>query len=171
MDETKCSRLICDIGSGDTDALRELYDEKSKAVFSYALSIVRNVHLAEDVTQDVFVKIKLGAGKYKAENASNGWILKLTKNTALDALKKQNHETPVDLFFEETPDCGSDDIEDTLLLKYALQKLTKTERQIVMLYLVAGLSQKEIANQLHLPVTTINWKYRSGLKKLALILE
>ena len=89
MNEVKCNMLLNDIATGSMKALSELYSEMNRAVFSYALSIVRNRQLAEDITQDVFVKIKFGAEKYISNVNPNGWILKLTKNTSFDALKMQ----------------------------------------------------------------------------------
>lgn len=171
MDESKCNQILSKIAAGNIDAFRELYSGMSASIFSYALSIVRNRQLAEDVMQDVFVKIKLNADKYKDGKSPNGWVFKLTQNTAYDALKKQHHEVPVDISQEEIPDCDNESMENRLILKSALENLTKTERQIVMLYLAVGISQKEIAGILGLPVTAVNWKYRVGIKKLAFLLK
>jgi len=171
MNEVKCNMLLNDIATGSMKALSELYSEMNRAVFSYALSIVRNRQLAEDITQDVFVKIKFGAEKYISNVNPNGWILKLTKNTSFDALKMQKHELPSDLISNEATDFDQDKIADKLLLNEAMEKLTQNERQVVMLYLVAGVSQKEIANVLKRPVTAVNWYYRTGIKKLSAFLE
>ncbi len=171
MEDSICDSLLIKIATGDTDALKELYTEMNKTVFCYALSIVKNKPLADDITQDVFVKIKLNSDKYQTDKSPTGWILTLTKHTAFDALKKQKRELPLDLYTEEIAGLSDDDLDDSLMLKGALEKLSLTERQIIMLYLVAGVPQKNIAKLLSLPATTVNWRYRTGLKKLADILE
>jgi RNA polymerase sigma factor (sigma-70 family) len=171
VDETRCDKLLQEIAMGDTTAFRDLYSEMHKNVFSYALSIVRNTQLADDISQDVFVKIRTSADKYAAGKNPVGWILTLTRNTAFDALKKQKHEMPFDVIQDDVSEYSADNIADNILLKEAMERLTKVERQIVMLYLVVGISQKEIAGLLKLPLTTVNWKYRVSIKKLAAILK
>lgn len=171
MDEVKCDKLLHDIAIGSTDAFCELYSEMNRVVFCYAISLVRNRELAADITQDVFVKIRLCSQKYVSGKNPNGWILILTRNTAFDALKKQKNELPLDFLPDDTSDFSPNDMLDNILLKEAMERLSKIERQIIMLYLVAGIPQKDIAKLLKLPVTTINWKYRSSIKKLAQILK
>lgn len=172
MNEIKCNKLLNEIADGSDDALSELYSEMNKAVFTYALSIARNKQLAEDITQDVFVKIKFGAKKYVSNINPNGWILRLTRNTAFDSLKMQKHELPSDFSQDEqSNDFDQDKISNRILLKDAMEKLSSNERQVVLLYLVAGVSQKEIASVLKLPVTAVNWYYRAGIKKLSASLK
>lgn len=171
MDEEKCGRLLEEAAAGGTEALASLYREAGRAVFTYALSIARAKALAEDITQDVFVKIRLGAAGYRPNGHACGFLLRLTRNTAYDLLRQRRHELPCEP--EEAPvpmEPGAGD-DDRLLLREALEHLPGTERQIVLLYLVAGVPQKEIAAALRLPVTTVNWRYRAGIKKLARILK
>jgi RNA polymerase sigma factor (sigma-70 family) len=170
LDEEKCAMLLSAATAGSSQALAELYSEAGRMVFAYALSIVRSKQLAEDVTQDVFVNICLGVSGFTSRGKACGWLLRLTRNTAFDILKKRKHELPCELLDgpaqEETPDS-----EERLMLREALERLSGTERQIVMLYLVAGIPQKEIAAVLKLPMTTVNWRYSVGIKKLARILK
>ncbi|MDR3551528.1 MAG: RNA polymerase sigma factor [Clostridia bacterium] len=178
MDEAKCGALLGEVSAGSTQALAELYTEAGRAVFAYALSIVRSRQLAEDVTQDVFVRIRLTAGHYTPRGHACGWIMRLTHNTALDLLKKRTHELPEDTLStdeapgnslaEATREVSADEM---LMLREALEKLPRMQRQIVLLYLVAGIPQKEIARVLRLPVTTVNWQYRASLKKLSNLLN
>jgi len=172
MNEVKCNLLLNEIADGSDDALSELYLEMNRAIFTYALSIVRNKQLAEDIAQDVFLKIKFGAKKYVSNINPNGWILRLTRNTAFDSLKMQKHELPSDFSNDAlSTDFDQDKIANRLLLKDAMEKLSSNERQVVMLYLVAGVSQKEISGVLKLPVTAVNWHYRAGIKKLSASLK
>lgn len=175
MDEERCAALLPKAAEGGTEALAELYEEAGRAVFAYALSILRSKPLAEDVEQDVFVKIRLGTARWEARGSACGWLLRLTRNAALDLLKKRGHELPCELP-ELTPpeDTGRPeeaDADDRLVLRAALETLPLTERQIVLLYLVDGVPQKEIAGILRLPAAVVNGRYRAGLKKLARALK
>ena len=174
MDEEICGPLLEKAASGSAGALAELYAHAGRAVFAYALSIVRIRPIAEDVTQDVFVRIRLGNTGYTPRGQACGWLLRLTRNIALDAIKKQGHELSCEEPFVQwvgQPGEQTGALEDSLVLREALERLSESERQVVMLYLVAGVPQKEIAGFLKLPVTAVNWHYRAGLKKLARILK
>lgn len=170
MDEGKCGALLAEIGAGSPEALAQLYEESARAVFAYALGIVRSRQLAEDVTQDVFVKIRLGAEKYVPSGHAGAWILRLTRNTSLDLLRRRRHEEPLTEHSEKAEKPAISD-EDRIVLRAALEGLPPLERQVVFLYLVAGIPQKEIARSLSLPAASVNWKYRAALKKLARILK
>lgn len=67
-----------------------------KDVLLFALSITRNLMLAEDVRQETFVKIYRQAGKYSAGTNALGFVFTVTKNTALDMLRHARHEIPND---------------------------------------------------------------------------
>jgi RNA polymerase sigma-70 factor (ECF subfamily) len=170
LDEIKCNKLIKDISLGSNEALAELYTETKRAVFAYSLSIVRNKQIAEDVTHDVFIKIRLNSGKYHSNINSIGWILTITRNICFNVLKKQKHELIIEIDGNRT-DLSQEDLDDNLILKSAMSKLSQLERQIMIMYLVVGISQKEISKLLKLPITLVNWKYREGIRKLSNILK
>lgn len=167
MDAILCNKLLAEISSGSDEALAKLYREMSTPIFAYALSIVRNKHLAEDVMQDTFIKIKLNASKYKTNVNPNGWVYKIVKNLSFDALKKIKHETPMDIQLDSSKNCDTEEVIDNLIFENSLRILSTTERQIIFLFFVAGNSQVEIAKILKLPLSTVNWKYRSSIKKIS----
>jgi RNA polymerase sigma-70 factor (ECF subfamily) len=170
VDNVRCDNILTDTIKDSRDILTEIYLEMNFKIFSYALSIMRNRQLAEDITQDVFIKLKLNINKYKSSCNPTGWLLRITRNCCFNILKRQKYESVSDISDPNNKDFNKDfnddEVIDNLLLKEAMEKLSFNERQIVMLYLVVGLTQKEIANLMRLPVTTINWKYRAALKKL-----
>lgn len=168
MDADLCNSLLEDIAAGDLNALEKLYELMQKDVLLFALSITRNLMLAEDVRQETFVKIYRHAGKYTAGTNAMGFIFTVTKNTALDMLRHARHEIPNDEALWNTA-CNTqeNDVIDKLLLKQVINELNSHERQILLLHLVSGYSHKEIASLLHLPVTTVQWRYRTALQKIS----
>ena len=71
---------IKDISKGDKEALSKLYEVTKSSVYGFALSILKNMHDAEDVLQEVYVKIYENASLYQANKKPLAWILKITKN-------------------------------------------------------------------------------------------
>ena len=89
MEERRNKELLSQIARGDEEAFAALYKETRKDIFAFALSILNNYHDAEDVMQEVFVKVKLQARVCESFKNANGWLIKVTKNTALDLIKKK----------------------------------------------------------------------------------
>lgn len=164
-------QLILRVASGDRDAFAELYHRTDSAIYGFILSILKNRHDAEDVMQDTYLNISMGAVAYKAQGKPMAWILTIARNLARMKLREQKHASPTDLSeleFAVPPDSSS---EDRAVLEAVLKLLTNEERQIVMLHAVAGLKHRETADLLELPLATVLSKYRRALKKLKWGLE
>ncbi|MBR2974190.1 MAG: hypothetical protein IKC47_00400, partial [Clostridia bacterium] len=65
MNKLMLNLLIYRVKQGDEDAFDKLYQQTHKGVFSYVYSIVQNYHVAEDITQDTFIKVKLNVHSYR----------------------------------------------------------------------------------------------------------
>ena len=172
MDADLCNSLLGKIAAGDLTALEKLYELMQKDVLIFALSITRNLMLAEDVRQETFIKIYKQAGKYSAGTNALGFVFTVTRNTALDMLRHARHEIPSDeALWNIAYNTRENEIVDKLLLKQVITELKAHERQILLLHLVSGYTHKEIANLLHLPVTTVQWRYRIALQKVSRIVN
>ena len=172
MDADLCNSLLGEIAAGDLAALAKLYELMQKDVLLFALSITRNLMLAEDVRQETFVKIYRQASKYSAGTNALGFVFTVTKNTALDMLRHARHEIPNDeALWNTTYNTRENDVVDKLLLKQVITELKPHERQILLLHLVSGYTHKEIASLLHLPVTTVQWRYRKALQQISRIVN
>ncbi|MBE6672136.1 MAG: sigma-70 family RNA polymerase sigma factor [Ruminococcaceae bacterium] len=160
--------LLSAIASGNKKALEQLYTLCSPAVYSFALSILRNEEDAKDVLQDSFVALYRQAEKYRPKGNPMAWILTITKNLCLMKLRqrKKDGDTPLeDLAFTlSAPEDSSP--EDKIVIEAALNSLSSEERQIVILHAVAGLRHREIAKILDLALPTALSKYNRALKKL-----
>ncbi len=156
------------IAGGDKEALARLYQETGTAVYSFALSLLKNVQEAEDVQQDVFLKIWQSSAGYRPQGKPLAWIFTITRNFALMRLREQTREvvmSPEDwqtMFADRT----QMNEEDRIIWQSVLEILSPEERSIVMLHVTAQLKHREIAQILDLPLATVLSKYSRALKKL-----
>ncbi len=165
--------LLYNIAGGDKDSLAELYRNTKTAVYAMALSIMKNANDAQDITQDVFVRIWDNADKYRAKGSPMAWILTVTRNLAYMKLRRMSKQAPLDREqWQAIPDEVADlSPEDRHILQEALAVLGDEERRIVMLYAVAGLKFREMASLLEMPLPTVLSKYHRALKKLRALMK
>lgn len=178
------------IAEGDKEAFICLYDQSRNAVFSYALSLLRNYEDAEDAAQDTFLKIRSAAHLYKPMGKPMAWVITITRNICLMRLREQkkNAAWPMDDLDvyagaragghaglhadRDNPGLAAfGDAEDRLVLAKAMEQLAQDECQIIFLHAVSGLRHREIAGIVGMPLNTVLSKYRRGLKKLRQSLE
>lgn len=159
---------IAGIAAKDTAALARLYRETGKAVYGFALSVLKNTQDAEDVLHDCFLAIYSGAGEYRSADKPMAWILTITRNLCLQRLRERKRTT--DIPEEDWERClkGCDGAapEERLFLAECMSMLSDEERQIVVLHAVAGFKHREIGKLLELPLSTVLSKYNRALKKL-----
>ena len=165
--------LLKSIQSGDRDALAALYHEVSSSVYSFSLSILKNVHDAEDVLQDCFIRIYQSADQYHSTGKPMAWIMTIAKNHCYKLLRQRQKTT--DLSLEDWKDDPSlvtyIQSDNKLLLNYCMKLLSDQERQIVVLHAVSGFKHREIASMLGLALPTVLSKYNRAIKKLKNQLE
>ncbi len=163
------------------EAFAQLYDRHATRLFSLAVRILRDVHEAEDVLQEAFTKIWERATQYHAAAGQPlTWMLCLTRNKAIDRLRKRGR-TPdavvtsedssvllMNLPAEHVSVTGSD---DAALVRSALGVLNAEQRQAIELAFFGGLTHTEIAAQLGEPTGTIKARIRRGMLLMRDILE
>lgn len=166
------SRMLEDairgIAAGDRDALAELYGATQAAVYGFALSICKNPQDAEDILQDVYLRVWSAADGYEAHGKPMAWLLTITRNLSLMCLRKRSKEADLsqeelEAFFADKSAVTTD---DRMLLTSILKVLDETERRIVMLHAAAGMKHREIAVLLEIPLSTVLSKYTRSLAKL-----
>lgn len=145
---------------------KRIYDEHKKNVFAMALSILRDFSLAEDVLQEVFIKLYQHRDHHEIPNVK-AWLLTVSRNMALDLYRKKKRElTGFETgYFDQLQDQFQDPLDRMVLAKY-LELLDTEERQIVILKDISGMKHREIAKITEMPLGTVLWKYSKALKKL-----
>ena len=162
------SRLIKKIAKKDLNALELLYEKTRHSVYGLSISILKDHSKAEDIMQDVYIKILDKAETYKNEKSPMSWIFKITKNLCLMEIRKsRNKDVNIDEFYDIKDNENTyKNLEDKMILKRMLRVLTAEERQIVVMYTMVGMKHKEIAKELSMPISTVLSKYSRSLKKL-----
>ena len=166
-------RLLIRVAGGDRDALAALYQRTRAAVYGLALSYLKNAHDAQDLTQDVYVRVWDCAEQYRSAGSPMGWLLAVCRNLCLMRLRREErHAALSEEEWDAIPaqECGLD-ADERALLQGALASLADEERRIVLLHAVTGMKHREIAALLELPLPTVLSKYHRALKKMRIFLE
>lgn len=165
MNTKELNKLMSEIQSGDENAFTTFYQNTYKGVFSFVYSYVKNWHTSEDILQETYIKVKLNADKFKAGTNSSAWLLQIAKNTCIDYLRKQESKPT-----EEIKDYNANyslDVAGSMYMHDLLNKyLDDVDRQIVLLHVIEGYKNREIAKILDIPLGTVLWRYNKALKIL-----
>jgi len=159
---------------GREAAYRELIRRYERPVFSLILRMVRDRQLAEDLSQETFIKALNAIGSYRPEFKFSSWIFKIANNAAIDHLRRREVDT---LSLDGAPNATSqEDIEATALqvgdkgetplaelearelgtaIERAIGQLRPEYRSCILLRHVEGLAYEEIAQLLDLPLGTV----------------
>ena len=171
--------LISRVADGDARALEVLYDRYSRVVYSFALRIVGDPQLAEELLQEVFFRAWQQGGAFReTRGAFVTWLLSITHNMAIDEVRKRRRrpqkadsEDP-ETVLAAVPDTRQD-VEDEVWLSSlrstiegALTQLPAAQRTAIELAYFGGLTQREIADRLGEPLGTIKTRMRLGIQKL-----
>ncbi|HEY7123682.1 MAG TPA: sigma-70 family RNA polymerase sigma factor [Ktedonobacterales bacterium] len=176
--------LVQRVANGDSSALEKLYDRYGQAVYSLALRIVREPGTAEDLTQEVFVRLWRYAGTYDSTRGRfSGWLLGITRNLALNEVRRwQSRPQKADLVTDdderayELVDESADSAEAAWLnirreaIVQAMRQLPAPQRRAIELAFFGGLTHLEIANLLGDPLGTIKSRIRIGMQRLKQLL-
>ncbi|MBR3153918.1 MAG: RNA polymerase sigma factor [Lachnospiraceae bacterium] len=165
--------LIVRIGRGEREAFENLYEQISNAVYAYAYSLLLNRESAEDVMQETFLKIRAAAHLYKPRGRPMAWIITITRNLCMMRFRQERRQTELlpDHLEAERGLSEIEEAEDRMVLKSALEVLTKEELRIIVLHAVSGMKHREISEVMHIPLSTVLSRYQRGLGKLRKRLE
>ncbi|MCK0112819.1 sigma-70 family RNA polymerase sigma factor [Ornithinimicrobium sp. F0845] len=175
-DRAADASLLAGLALADPQAADAFVRRFQGAVFGLALSITRDPGLAEDVSQEVFVKAWRAADSYDIRRASVlTWLLTITRNTAIDAVRARR-PVPTDGEFldqlvEDT--LGSPDLAETtahrLETERAVQRLhqlSPSQARAVVLAVVGGCTAREVSEREQIPLGTAKTRIRDGLQRL-----
>lgn len=161
-------KLLDRVRAGDKNAFAQLYHELKQPVFVIVSRIVRSEAMAEDVTQDVFVKLYASPPDPSVKNP-RAWIFRMARNLAIDTLRKQRDIALDDV---DIPSMDpTEGIHTRLDLETAIWRLPQCERELLSLHLNAELPFREIARIVGLTLPAAYRKYRRALKALRDILN
>lgn len=162
--EEKWLRAVAD---GRREAMEALFEAFKPKIFRYVLSLLRNYHAAEDVTQDVFLKIFRFADQFTGASSAATWMFAIARRAALDWQRRNAMEEPyMEPPFPEPaappPDTGFVEL---------LSLLDKRSRDVVALHLAGGLKYREIAALTGETESAVRQRYSRALKHLKRVLK
>lgn len=170
-DTADINRLIKRLSRGE-DALDELYAAIGGRLFYVALSVTRNRADAEEVVSDAFVAIVNKAYLFRAPYNGYGWCARITRNLALNLVRKRGAPTAdIDDFYDLSS--GTDESErsaDKLAVEQAMAALDKEERRIVVLYYYDDMTVRDIARETGIPRSTVARTLKKALATMREIL-
>jgi RNA polymerase sigma-70 factor (ECF subfamily) len=176
-------RLVEALELRDERALETLYDRYGDYVYSVCLRMVGDVQLAEDLSQEVFLRLWRRPDLY---DTSRGkfvtWLLSVARNRAIDERRSRGrrfrHESPPSESTEEVieaiPASESRDVaivsEERVIVQKALANLPPEQKLAIQLAYFGGYTQQEIAEGLRQPLGTVKTRIRLGMQKLRQLL-
>jgi len=177
--------LVASVCEGNRLALEKLYDRYVKGCYGLALKVVKDPYTAEEIVQEVFLKLWSHPHSYVAGRGKfSGWLLTLVHNRSVDKLRRaqsgiRGKSVPIDLdtgngttLGDTLPDAALSPHEETWrmeqgrMIRRALALLPESQRQAISLAYFGGLTQKEIAERLGEPLGTIKTRTRTGLMQM-----
>lgn len=178
--------LLPRLAAGDRAALDRLYDRYAGPTYALLLRIVADRQLAEDLLQEVFVRVWQRAGSYQAERGRVlTWVLSIAHNLAIDEVRRQRRR-PQEA--EERTDASVTDLlaavptaepgpeqvvweqQRRAQINEAMRQLPEAQRVLIELAYFEGYTQSQLAARLGEPLGTIKTRLRLGVQKLRGIL-
>ena len=174
--------LLQQIAQQDQQALLTLYQQYGNLVYSLSLRVLRQPAMAEEITQDIFLKLWRQPDRWNPSLGQfSSWLLTITRNAAIDRLRREGRQAPAS--WDQT-DESSDLLSDASsyiadqanwvngqVLRRLLQSLPGEQRQLIELAFYDGYTHSELAELLHLPLGTVKTRLRMGMQKLRLLWE
>ncbi len=166
--------LIERVTRRDENAFLALYDRYASRVYSLVLRISGNVQTAEDSTQEAFIKLWSRARSYLPGKIGFApWLLSIARNTALDRLRLERRrpepkesEDPEQIWSNIANGATTTEEARWKSLYFALHALPAVQRQVIELAFYHGMSHREIAEYLGLPLGTVKTRLRTGMELL-----
>jgi len=175
-----CERLA----AGDERALRDTYRMHAPAVFGLAMRVLANQALAEEVTQDVFVRLWEQPQRFDAERGTlRSYLLAMTHSRAVERVRseeslRRRHEAAAEQsapsgagVSSEDPARVAVDRDTESAVRRALAALPESQRVPIELAYFDGLSYREVAEVLAEPEGTVKYRIRAGMQKLRAALQ
>jgi RNA polymerase sigma-70 factor (ECF subfamily) len=166
------AELAARFATGDPDTIRVLYQTHGRLVFTIAYKVLGDAGLAEEATQQTFIKAWRAAGSYDPQRALVAWLTTIARNAALDIYRRErrqrshaNIDSP-ELELSTLPP-SVDQLSDVLAVREALDDLSDSDRELIRLQHYAELTHAEIAEHLAIPVGTVKSRTFRAHRRLA----
>jgi RNA polymerase sigma-70 factor (ECF subfamily) len=192
------SELIARVAAGDHEAFATLYDRHVRAVYGAVLRYLRDPAAAEEVVQETLLVLWQQPNRYAADKGSLvGWLLSIARNRAIDRLRAASRRPQLVALDPGSSDRPEGDLERLMasgrlggdlaagdeppdvaerrwvqaVVRTALDGMSESERQVLVLAYDDGLTQTEIAERLGWPLGTVKTRTRRAMLRLRAMLK
>lgn len=172
-EERTDSALISAAKQGDTAAFEKLVRAHGGAVYAHALRFFGDSATAEDIVQEVFLKVYRSLATFDGTAAFSTWLFRVTRNACLDELRRGKRVPmpvdPVDLVSRPTPD-HAEGVIDNAVVEQAMRALQPEDREALGAVTLFGMSYAEAGQALGVPVGTVKSRAFRARRILAALL-
>lgn len=163
------AELVAAARTGDSAAFEALVRSHTRVVYAHALRFFGDHATAEDITQEVFVKVYRSLGTFDERSRFTTWLYRVTRNACLDEVRSgRRRPIPVDPL--DTPQVGHDFSDEVILstaVEFALRGLAGDDRDALSAVTVFGLSYQEAGEALGVPSGTVKSRVFRARRTLA----
>lgn len=171
------AELVIRAQNGDRNAFSELVRTHSQGVLNVIYRMSGSMQVAEDAAQETFIQAWMKLSSYRPKSSLRNWLYRIAVNTAIDMLRKEKRILPgavEDMSLTDAqagPEATFLSGEQTELVQGAISTLPDASRAVLILREYEGLSYKEIADSLDIPVGTVMSRLNYARKLLKEKLE
>jgi len=179
--------LLARARNGDISAFESLIEGYQKKVFNIALRMIGDYEDANDLAQEVFIRIYKSIKGFKEQSSFSTWVYRITTNVCLDELRKRKNKNVVslddDIKFDDsemkrqvedvkpTPEAVVERDETRRIVSDAISKLSSEHRTAIILRDIQGFSYEEISRIINCPEGTVKSRINRARKALKEILK
>lgn len=158
------NEILKRLENGDKEALDEIIRLYYPEIFRYCIWHTPNREMAEDATQETFVKAIRHMDSYVHRGKFKAYLYKIAINTCNDFWRHEKKSIIPET--EEYTEKGFEQVESKMAMTKLLSELSAGQRELIVLRYVHELKIREIAEILNLPIRTVQSRLRAALKKL-----
>jgi RNA polymerase sigma-70 factor, ECF subfamily len=160
---------------GDERAFTLIVRAYETPVYNYVLRLVGDRALAEDLTQEVFLRVFQGLPKFSLRSKFTTWLFQVTKNRVLDELRASERRPRLSVALDDIPplevvDAPLENLEAMDAVWRSVGNLTPDLKMALLLRDVVGLSYTEIADSLEITLATVKWRIYKAREEVQLAL-
>ncbi|MFI2858225.1 RNA polymerase sigma factor [Paenibacillus sp. JSM ZJ436] len=178
MNDNHDDRLLMQrIMEKDSAALEQLYSQYERVIYAFAYRIVQDEMAAEEVMQELFLRIWNHAERYQSEQGKlTTWMFAITRNIAIDTLRRKSARSAASPVTDEVIHLIPDESSSTeqvvesrwlgLKVSEALAELSEEQKIVVDSIYYQGMTQQEVSVQYQIPLGTVKSRVRLAMKQL-----
>ncbi|TWJ04968.1 RNA polymerase sigma-70 factor (ECF subfamily) [Mucilaginibacter frigoritolerans] len=165
--------LLERVSSGDQKAFAIIFEYYSGFIYSFALKLTRSETTAEEIVQEIFLKIWTSRTQLPAVENLGAYLNRITRNHTYNILKRLSHKALVDSELSKQMSEVSNDTENEIYFKdasqslnKAIEKLTPQQKVVYTLCHQEGLKYNEVADRLNIKTSTVHSHMKQALQSI-----